>query len=219
VYVCVPAVHAEVAKQTSLNFQVYPFGTDRSDEIRAADREMIVELLATIDAAVIGPGLARTETNIASILELLEECPCPVVADASALQPKTMERLRGKNAVLTPHLGELERMGIRSEELKEKCLKYGCTVLLKAPTDTIIAANGDVRTVEGGNAGLTVGGTGDVLAGITAALIAQHEDPADACVHASTVVKRAGDFLMMRKGFVYTAREVIAEIPALFREL
>ncbi|MFA5800203.1 MAG: NAD(P)H-hydrate dehydratase [Candidatus Peribacteraceae bacterium] len=218
VFVCVPSVHAEVAKMTSLNFQVHPFGSQNSDELSARDCSQIIELLATMDAAVIGPGLARTEGNLRSILALLEECPCPVVADASALQPKSLRCLRGKQAVLMPHQGELERMGLRYEEILKHCRETGCTVLLKGPTDTIISPSGDVRKVDGGNAGLTVGGTGDALAGIVAGLIAQKEDPIEACVRASTAIKRAGDLLFSRRGFAYTTRDVIAEIPALLRQ-
>ena len=218
-YVYVPAMHLGVAKAMCLNFQTYSFGSETSDVITPRDRAQIIELLATMDVAVIGPGLSLSEQNVRSVLELVEECPCPLVVDATALQPKTMECLQDKGAVLTPHLGELERMKLKPEELAEHCKKFGCTVLLKGPTDTVVSSTGEIRTVEGGNAGLTVGGTGDVLTGVIAGLIAQKEDPAEACIHASTVVKRAGDLLAMRKGFAYTARDVVAEIPGLFRQL
>ena len=211
--------HAEVAKATCLNFQVHTFGTGNSDLISAADREKILELLATMDAAVIGPGLNMTGKNVTSIMELLEGCPCPVVVDATAIQPKTLRCLTGKQAVITPHLGELERMGLKVGELPETCKKYGCTILLKGPADTVVSPSGEIRTVDGGNAGLTVGGTGDALAGIVAGLLAQKENPVAACIAASTAVKKAGDRLRAKKGFAYTAREVINEIPVLLATL
>jgi NAD(P)H-hydrate epimerase len=219
IYVFVPLAHCEVAKSTSLNFQVHTFGTGESDLISSNNRADMLELLATMDSAVIGPGLALNEKNVQSILELLEGCPCPVVIDATALQPRTLKCVQDKNAVLTPHLGELERMGLKLRDLPEICKITGCTFLVKGPADTIIDSNGNIQTIEGGNAGLTVGGTGDVLAGVIAGLLAQKEDPAEACRIASTVVKRAGDVLMAKKGFAFTARDVTLEIPMLLKQL
>ncbi len=217
VYVFVPVCHEEAAKSTSLNFQVFTFGSAKSDELSSADRTHIVEFLATIDAAVIGPGLSRTPSGVAAILELLEAIPCTCVADASALQEGTLKYLFGRHNVVTPHLGELERMGLTREALPAVAKKHACTMLLKSQTDTIVTEDGSLRTVEGGNAGLTVGGTGDALAGLTAGLIAQGMDHADACVLASTVIKSAGDQLLADMGYAYTTRDVIRRIPALLK--
>ena len=172
VFVFVPVCHIEVAKNTSLNFQVHPFGSEASDEISSKDRARIIEHLATMDSVVIGPGLSRSSENLSSLMTLLEECPCPLVADASALQSTTLSALRGKHAVVTPHLGELERMRLRIEDCKAAAKKSSCTFLIKSHEDTVIDEVGEMRTIPGGNAGLTVGGTGDALAGLTAGLIA-----------------------------------------------
>lgn len=216
-YVFVPVFHEEVAKSASFNFQVRTFGSAKSDEISAADRTAMIEFLATIDVAVIGPGLARTPSGIRSVMQLLEAAPCTVVADASALQADTMKYLFGRHAVVTPHLGELERMGIRKEDLPAVAAKHACTILQKSQIDTIIGSDGSMRTVEGGNAGLTVGGTGDALAGLTAGLIAQGMDHTEACVLASTTIKGAGDLLAKEVGNLYTTREVIGKIPMLLK--
>ncbi len=213
IHVWVPVMHAEVAKHTSLNFQVHTFGSSKSDEISAKDRTRIVEFLATIDAVVIGPGLSRSAESLASIMTLLEETPCPVIADASALQPQTIKKLSGKHAVLTPHLAELERMKIDRKDLKKIAHNQYCTILLKSPTDVIVSEKGEEKMVEGGNAGLTVGGTGDALAGLIAGLIAQGMNHAEACIHASTVIKRAGDLLHRDAGFSYRTIDIIRMIP------
>lgn len=217
-YVFVPFSHTEAAKQTSLNFQVHPFGTPSSDELSSLDRTMIVELLATMDAVVIGPGLSRSASSLSSVQALLEACPCPVIADATALQVTTLAALAGKHAVLTPHLGELERMELSPKEVSVAAKKYGCTFLLKGPEDTVVSEDGIIKTVKGGNAGLTVGGTGDALAGLTAGLIAQGVPHADACVIASTVIKKAGDELFQDVGFSYTTADVIRRIPRFLRD-
>ena len=69
------------------------------------------------------------------------------------------------------------------------------------------------------NAGLTVGGTGDALAGLTAGLIAQRMDPAEAAMLASRTIKRAGALLFEQQGYRYTTREVIELMPFVLREL
>lgn len=217
VYVFVPVFHEEVTKNASCNFQVHTFGSAKSDELSAADRTHIVEFLATIDTAVIGPGLSRTPSGIKSVLELLEAVPCTPIVDATALQEGTMKVLFGRHGVITPHLGELERMSLSREQLPDIATKNACTILLKSQTDSIVSEDGVVRTVEGGNAGLTVGGTGDALAGLTAGLIAQGMDHAEACALASRTIKAAGDLLLAEAGYSYTTREVIAKIPGLLK--
>ncbi len=217
VYLFVPVFHEEVAKHASLNFQVRTFGSEKSDAMSSSDRTAIIEFLATIDAAVIGPGLPRNAAGIRSVIELIEVAPCTVVADASALQAGTLKVLFGRHAVLTPHLGELERMGVTREELPSIAEKHACTILLKSQTDVIFTSSGEKKIVEGGNPGLTVGGTGDALAGLTAGLIAQGMPHADACVLASTTIKSAGDLLEKDYGYQYTTRDVIGRIPSLLK--
>ncbi len=216
-YVWVPHVHAGVAKHASLNFQVHTFGSAVSDELAPKDRERLVAFLATIDVAVIGPGLSRTPAGIAAIMALLDEAACPFVCDASALQPATLKHLKGKHAVLTPHLGELERMQLERRDLASVATEYACTFLLKAVTDVVIDSGGTEREVSGGNAGLTVGGTGDALAGLTAGLIAQRMPHADACVLASSTIKKAADELFAEVGYAYTTHDVIKKIPSLLK--
>lgn len=217
-HVWVPTVHEEVTKQASYNFQVHTFGSGRSDEISSSDRERMIEHLATIDAVVIGPGLSRSASSLKSVINLLAEAPCPVIADATALQPETLNTLTLRHAVVTPHLGELERMGYGRTELPALAKKHACTFLVKSSVDTIIADDGSIQTVIGGNAGLTVGGTGDALAGLTAGLIAQGMAHADACRIASTVIKRAGDTLRVECGFSFTTHDVIRRIPQILRD-
>ncbi len=216
-YVWVPHMHAGVAKNASLNFQIHPFGSAASDELSPQDRRRLVAFLATIDVAVIGPGLSRTSAGIDAIMALLDEAACPFVCDASALQAATLKHLKGKHAVLTPHLGELERMRVERRDLGSIAAEHACTFLLKGVTDIVVDSGGTEREVIGGNAGLTVGGTGDALAGLTAGLIAQGMSHADACVLASSTVKKAADELFTEVGYAYTAHDVIKRIPALLK--
>ncbi len=214
-YVCVPQCHSEIAKSTSLNFFVQPFA---GNELSKGDVEPILELLATMDAAVIGPGLARTPQSIRVLLDIVAEATCALVLDATALQPELLTMLFGKTVVLTPHLGELERLGIPPNEIGNVAVERNLTIHLKGHTDHIASPSGKVAEVKGGNPGLTVGGTGDALAGCIAGLLAQHAKPAEACELASHLIKGAGDELLKHQA-TFTTREVIAALPAMLHTI
>ncbi len=216
VFLALPAVHQNVARMQSLNFQVHPF---EEDELAATDVQPLLEMLATVDCAVIGPGLSRTGPALKIIRELIESAPCPLVLDASALQEWTLIAAKNKSVVATPHLGELERMGVHLKTIGPTARRSGVVIHAKGRVDHIAGTDGKVRKVSGGNAGLTVGGTGDALAGLICGLIAQGASPVQACETAGTVIKRAGTVLFADRGFAYTTRQVIAEIPHLLRTL
>lgn len=219
-YVVLPGMHAEVAKSTSLNVQVYGFGNAVTpDEFTPKDHEMLIELLATMDCAVIGPGLTRTPKMLEALKTIFESAPCPFVADATALQPFTLKKLSHRQAVLTPHLGELERMGLEPSDVSGVAQQAGATILVKGVVDRIVSSTGLEKEVQGGNAGLTVGGTGDALAGLVASLIAQGMPQFDAAVTASTALKRAGALLFNDYGYAYGTRRVIECIPSVLRSL
>lgn len=215
-YLFVPPAHEEAAKHASLNFQVHTFA---QEELGAADVGPVLELLASMDCAVIGPGLSREASSLAAMRQIITGAPCPVVLDASALQKETIQWIAGKTAVLTPHLGELERMGIDVTDIAHCARESGAVMLLKGRTDRIVGPDGHVHEAQGGNAGLTVGGTGDALAGLIAALVALRRPPVDAAIRASMVIKRAGDLLAESQGPAYTTRDVIELIPLALHEL
>ncbi|TSC80610.1 MAG: NAD(P)HX epimerase / NAD(P)HX dehydratase [Candidatus Peregrinibacteria bacterium Gr01-1014_25] len=215
-YVAVPACHADVAKQCSLNVQAHPF---IGDDLAKKDVAPLLELLATIDCAVIGPGIARTDASLRALKDLVAAAPCPLVLDASALQPWTFDCIAHKHAVLTPHAGEWERMGLSPVDFAAAAERCGVTILAKGVIDHIATPDGSVIDVTGGNPGLTVGGTGDALAGVIAGLIAQRMDPVDAAHLASQTIKRAGDELAKEYGYAYGTRRVIDRIPIVLHSL
>ncbi len=171
-----------------------------------------------MDAAVIGPGIARTEESLEAVRTLIAEASCPLVLDATALQPDTLSLIEGKQTVITPHLGELERMEIAKEKIAQAAMKSGAVILLKDQVDTIVSPDGKNEEVHGGNAGLTVGGTGDVLAGFVCGLIAQGVPAFHASVTAATLMKEVGTLLFEKKGYAYTAHEIVNELPYLLQK-
>lgn len=151
------------------------------------------------------------------------------VIDAGALQMMDIS-LIPKNAILTPHHGEFELLWSKSQitnpndqimpeeqKVQKFAKKYGCIVLLKGEKD--IVSNGEeMRIIEGGNAGMTKGGTGDVLAGLIAALACKN-DPFLAVIAGSFINKKAGDALYKTVGPYFNATDLANEIPITMKEL
>ena len=224
IYPCIPECHLEVAKSSSLNFILTPF---RGNDLSKADVSAVEDILKKCDAAVIGPGLEAYETTQQAAETLIKEATIPLVIDAGALQSWTFDALAGKTAIVTPHIGELGRM--QGQVLEQKSLDQLqdliCTIaktrkisiLLKGPIDLIGGSSGTCSRVEGGNAGLSVGGTGDALAGLIAGLMAQKVEPVTACVMATTIIKRAATVLFHEKGYTFTTMDVISQIPHLLQ--
>ena len=134
-------------------------------------------------AAVLGPGMGRGEGTRARVLNALNlETPCVLDADALTVfedDPDTLFALTHEACALTPHEGEFARLFGRADEsgklsrVQAAADRAGCTVLLKGP-DTVIAAPGQVPVIcDHGPPWLATAGSGDTLAGIIGALMAQ----------------------------------------------
>lgn len=144
------------------------------------------------------------------------------VIDAGALQMMSATWLKDLTIkpVLTPHQGEFERLfGVDISHLEKEqkievvartASEYNCIILLKAVID--IASDGETTVViEGGNAGLTRGGSGDALAGICAGLFAR-SDGLTASICASYLLKKAASELYKEYGYWYTIEDIIHQI-------
>ncbi len=138
--------------------------------------------------------------------------------DAGALQMVDPE-LIGAGMIVTPHAREFERMEgllqttLQRQEVQavEWFTQKGVTILLKGPSDYVYSGS-TVVEVTGGNAGMTKGGTGDVLAGLVAALYVKH-DGVTAAVVASYVNKTAGEDLWREVGPYYSATQLTSQVP------
>jgi NAD(P)H-hydrate epimerase len=101
--------------------------------------------------------------------------------------------------------------------VKAKAEKYNCTIVLKG-AKTIVCSPDKCTLVKGGNAGLTKGGTGDVLAGLAVALFAKNDAHLSACA-ASFIEKKASDELFEKVGTNYNADDLAAHIPRTIESL
>ena len=144
------------------------------------------------------------------------------VLDGGALQEVDV-KLISKSCVLTPHKMEFNGLLKRShlsvrqgETLSEKCVNLSrplgnCTIILKGQTD-IVCQGKKCTEIKGGNPGMTKGGTGDVLAGLVAALYTKNDSWTAATV-ASYINKKAGDDLYKRVGPYFNAGDLVREVP------
>lgn len=188
------------------------------------------------DCILIGPGMTRDDETKKLTTRLLKMYPNKQwVIDAGALQMMDISLLP-KNAILTPHHGEfislLERyqksniknqinisnMKNDEERIGFFAKTYQCIVLLKGQKDIVCSPTGEVREIEGGNEGMTKGGTGDVLAGLIAALSCTN-DPFLATIAGSYINKQAGDTLYKSVGPFFNASDLAGQIPKTMKEL
>ncbi|MBI2268602.1 MAG: NAD(P)H-hydrate dehydratase [Candidatus Blackburnbacteria bacterium] len=147
------------------------------------------------------------------------------VVDGGALQ--TMDaRWIPEGAILTPNYKEFQilfkikiqnakfKIAVQNSKLRElvskKAREHKCVIVLKGPV-TYVCSPEECVEVHGGNNGLTKGGTGDVLAGLTVGLAAKNEPFLSACC-AAWIVKKAADYLYERVGTVYNSDDLTEEI-------
>lgn len=159
-------------------------------------------LLERADVALIGPGLGQSAWGSALFrVTLASGRPLVLDADALNLLAKSGGHLPGE-AIITPHPGEAARLlGVGTGEVQADRFaaarrlqaRFGCVVVLKG-AGTVVAAPGALPClIAAGNPGLATGGTGDVLAGIIAALRAQGRAPGDAAATGALLHAVAGD--------------------------
>lgn len=177
-------------------------------------------------AAVVGPGLGRSSAAADLVHTTVREFSGAVVVDGDGLSalaatPSLATRRHGPT-VLTPHDGEFERLAGRApgqdriESAKSLARLMNSTVLLKGPSTVIASPEGDVRVTNTGDQRLATAGTGDVLAGILGAFLAQGLKPFDAASAAAYVHGLAAS-LGQRFGLV--ASDLLGLIPDAFEAL
>ncbi len=208
-------------------------------------REQLEEYLAEADCVLIGPGMTRSDETEELTNSLLQKYPDKKwVIDAGALQ-MVDPKLLNEKCVVTPHYRELTTL---FEKLPHKSIAFGdfdekltdlndpflptnldcvgemayelgkATLLIKGVLD-YVGKPEETVAIPGGNAGMTKGGTGDVLAGLVAALYCTHDTMTSAVV-ASYVNKKAGEALSEQVGPYFNASDLVEAIPGvLWKEL
>ena len=195
------------------------------------DVEVMEKLLSKTDALLIGPGLGdntRTQQAVKNIIQLFKKNKKPMVIDADAIKVvgKNPDIIKNSQTVVTPHSGEFKELtGIKlSNDLDERkkhvqnwAKKLGIVIVLKGPVD-IISDGKTTKLNDVHNEAMTVGGTGDVLAGIIGALLAKNVEPFNAARIGVFINGAAGNLAFNKKSYGLIATDIIEEIPTVLKK-
>jgi NAD(P)H-hydrate epimerase len=195
------------------------------DNLKPSNVEALKSYFSMVDAVAMGPGMGlkpETVDFVKLCVTEVEKAGKPLLLDADGLKAfAKFKRPLKVPLVLTPHAGEYQILTGKAlpENLEERALaiqktakKLGAIVLVKGKVDYICDSE-RVKLNFTGNAGMTVGGTGDVLSGIVGGLIAQKVDSFEAAVAGAFVNGAAGDFVASEIGFHIVATDIVDWIP------
>ena len=224
VYTAVPKINVSATRCVSPNLIVIPLVDQKLT--RGAVNKLLGAIPKNIDSATIGMGLAIQDREALKLLvKSLIDRDVRLSLDASALIPEILPLLSNKNCVVTPHAGEFKRLfgtlptNSKKERvsLVEKNAKQnGVTVLLKGAIDVI--SNGKkTYTNEMNTPAMTVGGTGDVLSGLVAGMLAKNRDSLESAAAATFVNKLAGKVVQKKLGLHMTSMDLLEQIPLVMR--
>lgn len=170
------------------------------------------EMCEWADALVVGPGLVDAEP--AAVRDVIDTVDVPIVVDALAIEPALESDL--SKSILTPSGSEDDPIREEYGSLESFSTETGAVLTLTGDVDEIVA-NGERIRNETGTSALTVAGTGDTLAGITASLLGQGVDRNDAAELGAWVLGKSGELATAEYGPGVLATDVIDRIPNTIR--
>ncbi|MGP0018847.1 MAG: NAD(P)H-hydrate dehydratase [Candidatus Sulfotelmatobacter sp.] len=193
----------------------------------------IEELLKSITVAAIGPGISRDSRTATLVRSLVANHTLPMVVDAdglNAFEAHTSElNGKGRMLVITPHPGEMARLvGCSIAEVQKDRLgvarkfarEHELIVVLKGHRTLVVQQDGEAWVNTTGNPGMATGGTGDILTGMVAGMIAQHPQKARLATAAAVYLHGlAGDVMRDAVGeHSLVATDLLAGLPEAFRQ-
>jgi NAD(P)H-hydrate epimerase len=187
----------------------------------------ILEESRKADAVLIGNGMGMNTKTVSLVRAVVGKIKSPVVIDADAIKACKGMRFRG-NVIITPHKREFEIFsgkkiaGLKdiselAKVVKSTAAKQRCIVLLKGRID-IISDGKEVLLNRTGCEAMTAAGTGDVLAGIVAALIARKNPLLDAAAAAAYINGKAGEGVAKKIGYSLVASDIIEKLPSTIKK-
>ena len=224
VYTAVPKINAQATRSVSPNLIVLPLVDQKLT--RGAVRKLIGQIPKSLDSATIGMGLAVADTEALKILvKSLVDSDVRLSLDASALVKDILPIISNKNSVVTPHAGEFKRLFGESppDSLKPRvsmveklAKKYKITILLKGSTDVV--SNGNTTYLNPKKTpAMTVGGTGDVLSGLVAGMLAKNRNALESAAAATYFNGLAGKAAQKKFGLHITSMDLCELLPAIMK--
>ncbi len=233
VYVASPQNAAEAIKSTSPDLIVKSL---EGDKLSLKHSDEILSLVDNADSVLIGPGAGIDEDTSKLFNILVTKIKKPIVLDADALKQVELSLIKNReDIILTPHIFEFKSFFKVENDLKLDIDSYDFskvdenitefqkiirqikgTVVVKGKYDLILSGN-KFKINKSGNAGMTVGGTGDALAGISASLLSQGLSSFDSASLATFINGLAGDEAYNIKGNGFSATDLVSYIGSVIK--
>ena len=224
VYTCVPKINVQSTRAVSPNLIVIPLADSKLT--RGAVNKLLGQIPSDLDSSTIGMGLSIQDPEALKLLvKSLLDRDVRLSLDASTLVNYILPLLSGKNVIVTPHQGEFKRMfgEVPPESKKSRIAmvekfakKHSVTIILKGSTDII--SNGTTTYLNTKNIpAMTVGGTGDILSGIIAGILAQNRDVLESAVTATYFNGLAGKMTQKKFGTHMTATDLLDVLPIVMK--
>ena len=184
-----------------------------------ASSRALSSFLPRIDAILAGPGWEENAGN-RRLLSRILKTKKPIVLDAGALRMIKPKDLR-VGILITPHGGEFKQLfgtRVTADSVRTMSKKFGCVILAKGPID-FISDGARLRSNTVHHVGMTKGGTGDVLAGLCASLLADHNQAFEAACAAAYLNGLAGVRLSKKMGTHYSSADLADKLPLAARSM
>lgn len=221
VYTAVPRIIINAIRSYSPNIIALPM-SDNTLTIGSANR-LIKSLPKIPNTATIGMGMSISKPEaLNSLVKKLRESGTKLVLDASALIPRVLTEITNSDTIITPHVGEFKRIfdenvGTTEKEIvssvSRMAIRHRITIILKGWLNVIADEHGKVATIKRSTPAMTVGGTGDVLAGLVAALYTKMNSPFDASAMAVYFNGVAAQLAYKQVGLHMVATDLIEYLP------
>ncbi len=224
VYTCVPKINAFATRSISPDLIIVPMADSKLT--RGTVNKLLGQIPVDIDSATIGMGLAIQDIEaLKLIIKSLLSRDVRLSLDASSLVQEIIPLIEGQNVVVTPHEGEFKRLfgilpGNKKQERINTCQKFAkkhsITILLKGQDDVI--TNGKNSFVNSTlTPCMTVGGTGDILSGLSAGFLSRNKKTLESACTATFVNGLAGKLVQKKFGNHILASDLLDAMPIVLR--
>ena len=234
VYVASPEKSSEAIKSTSPDLIVKSLP---GAKLSLSHSQEIIDLADKVDAVLIGPGAGIDDDTSKLFNVLAAKIKKPLVLDADSLKQVEMSLIKNRSdVILTPHIFEFKSFFNVNDDLRLDIDSYDfakvdenitmfqkitrqikATVIVKGQYDLVLSGT-KFRINKSGNPGMTVGGTGDALAGICAGLLTQDLDAFDSACLGAFVNGLAGDEAYEAKGNGFSATDLVSYIGNVIKD-
>lgn len=224
VYTAVPRSNTLPTRAMSPNAIVLPMSDDK---LTLGSANRLTAMLPKIpNSAAIGMGMTIAKPEaLKSLIKRLSEKGTRLLLDASALIPAVLDDIADTGTIITPHPGEYKRIfgeeagkdeGEQVVNVQKMTSRYKIVMVLKGPVNIICDSN-RIALIKRSTPAMTVGGTGDVLSGLSAGFLSKM-DPFDACLLGVYFNGAAASLAHGRVGLHMVATDIIDELPNVLKD-